>query len=361
MIYSIQERVEIVKLYYQNGSIARATARLFNALHQDKNINDKYVAKLIRKFEETGSVSNIRRNRNQENRPVRNEAAEIAVLGHVALDNTQSTRGLATSSGFTRSTVQRILKHNKFHPYKIKLVHELHEDDFDRRLEFCELMSHRLINNANLLFNICFSDECTFYLHGAVNRHNCRYWSDSNPHLFREVHSQYPEKINVWAGIFGNHIVGPFFIAGNLRGDMYLDMLENTIEPRITEIIENDVNYSENDIHFQQDGAPPHYVAPVRQFLDTHFPNQWIGRRGPIEWPPRSPDLSPLDYFLWGHLKSKVFSTKPNSIQDLQERITTECRKITADILENVRNRFEQNLYYCMEVNGHHFQHLLPH
>ena len=63
----------------------------------------------------------------------------------------------------------------------------------------------------------------------------------------------------------------------------------------ITEIVENDLTYSEGITFFQQDGVPPHYDAQVRQFLDQRFHNHWIGRRGPIEWPARSPDLSPLD------------------------------------------------------------------
>ncbi|KAG8289720.1 hypothetical protein J6590_098624, partial [Homalodisca vitripennis] len=46
-----------------------------------------------------------------------------------------------------------------------------------------------------------------------------------------------------------------------------------------------------------QDGAPPHYGLHVREYLNNIFPNRLIGRRGSIEWPPRSPDLSPLDYF----------------------------------------------------------------
>uniref|UniRef100_A0AAX7UMF9 Uncharacterized protein n=1 Tax=Astatotilapia calliptera TaxID=8154 RepID=A0AAX7UMF9_ASTCA len=49
---------------------------------------------------------------------------------------------------------------------------------------------------------------------------------------------------------------------------------------------------------FQQDGAPPHYGCQVRAFLDEQFPGKWIGRRGPVEWPPRSPDLTPLDFYL---------------------------------------------------------------
>ena len=51
---------------------------------------------------------------------------------------------------------------------------------------------------------------------------------------------------------------------------------------------------------FMQDGAPPHFSFFVTDVLNERFPVAWIGRNGPILWPPRSPDLSPLDFFLWG-------------------------------------------------------------
>ena len=292
-------------------------------------------------------------------RPVRNEAVEVAVLGEVSMNPTLSTRKMSEVTGISRTSIQRILKHYKWHPYKIQLLHELNEDDHDRRLQFCEIMSQLILNHPNYLLNICFSDECSFFVNGTVNRHNCRYWSDTNPRIYHEVHTQNPQKLNVWAGIFGDHIIGPFFLPGNLNGDTYLDLLENTIIPALIEIMENDQRYQEENAIFQQDGAPPHYALPVRQFLDETFPDRWIGRRGPIEWPARSPDLSPLDFFLWGHLKSKIYATQPESLQDLRNRITHECQQITPDILRNVREHFEQLLYYCMEVNGGHFQHLI--
>ena len=51
-------------------------------------------------------------------------------------------------------------------------------------------------------------------------------------------------------------------------------------------------------IIFQQDGEPPHWGSDVRRFLDATFPNRWIGRDGPTPWPPRSPDITPHDFFL---------------------------------------------------------------
>lgn len=177
--------------------------------HENSNVHRKYVLELVAKFRETGSVAN--KKRNIEN-PIRNEAIEVGVLGQVYVDPTLSTRKLETVCGVSRRTVQRILKAHSFHPYKIHLVQELNEDDFDWRLQFCEDMSERIINDEHFLFNTCFSDECSFFLNGVVNRHNCRYWSDSNPRIYHEVHTQQPQKLNVWAGIFGAHLVGPFFL-----------------------------------------------------------------------------------------------------------------------------------------------------
>lgn len=353
MVYTIAERVELVSIYFRNNDCARQTARQFNERHHDKNVSHTYVRQLMDKFMETGTVQNHKDN---PVRVVRNEGMQVAVLGHITMDNTLSTRQLAEVSGVSRTSVRRILKAHKFYPYKIQLLHELNEDDYDRRLQFVEEMSERCIGNPNFMYNICFSDECSFFLNGLVNRHNCRYWSDSNQHLFRQSHTQHPEKLNVWAGILGNNLIGPFFFEGNLTGEMYLTLLQDNIVPRIREVIAEDNNLAQHEVFFQQDGAPAHYAAPVRQFLSENFRGHWIGRRGSIEWPARSPDLSSLDFFLWGHLKSTVYKTQPASLQVLQERITVECQRITADMLQNVREEIENRFYYCMDVNGGHFE-----
>jgi hypothetical protein len=73
----------------------------------------------------------------------------------------------------------------------------------------------------------------------------------------------------------------------------------------------------------------------------------------------RSPDLTPMDYFLWGYPKSKVYDTKPENLEDLRQRIVNEVRRITAEIIENVQNEFYYRLGYCQDVQGQHFEHLL--
>jgi len=53
-----------------------------------------------------------------------------------------------------------------------------------------------------------------------------------------------------------------------------------------------------------QDGVPPHFSCFVTDVLNERFPDAWIRRDGPIPWPPRSPDLSPLDFSPGGTLRT---------------------------------------------------------
>lgn len=55
----------------------------------------------------------------------------------------------------------------------------------------------------------------------------------------------------------------------------------------------------------QEDRSLPHNGRIVTEILNRTFANQWIGFRGFVNWSPRSPDLNPLDYFLWGYVKNR--------------------------------------------------------
>jgi len=333
----------------------RNVVDLFNRTFRNEGarISKGTVSKTVRRFEQMGSV----RNRPTTGRPstATTEEKSLDVLQSFVENPHETLRSVALQHEIDPKSVHKILKVNKFHPYKIKLVQELNDDDPDRRVEFCETMMEMISQNPRFLENTVFSDEASFELNGNVNRHNCRYWSDTNPHWMRESHTQYPQKLNVWAGILGDTIIGPFFIEGNLNAQRYLQMLENQIVPAIQALREDDFE----DIWFQQDGAPPHYGIDVRRFLDQTFNERWIGRRGTIEWAPRSPDLAPLDYFLWGYLKDRVYKTNPQNLDELRHRIVQEVALIPRDVIRNAVQSFYNRISYCQEVNGEQFEHLL--
>ena len=103
-------------------------------------------------------------------------------------------------------------------------------------------------------------------------------------------------------------------------------------------------------IIFQQDGAPPNYERNVRKFLDDVFPNRWIGRCGPMTWASRSPDLTPLDFFVWGFLKNEVYKGKITDLDDLQK---INCiKKINLDMCTNAVQSFRDRLLLCIENDG---------
>ena len=92
--------------------------------------------------------------------------------------------------------------------------------------------------------------------------------------------------------------------------------------------------------------------------LNEVFPNRWIGRGGPISWPPRSPDITPLDYFLWGYVKSKVYSSPAENVRELKERIQTAISSISAELLARVWKNLEIRLRTLKENCGGHIENL---
>lgn len=349
-----RERIEILMMigYGDRKRTFDEVRYLFNNKYPERPpIAKSTVCKILQKFNETGEVKDAPRS--GRSRTATNNEKSLEILLDIQENPKTSTFQLAQNHNISRSSVQTILHKQKYHPYKIQLVQELLEDDFDRRLEFCERITNEIEMNEHFLDFVVFSDEATFCLNGSVNRHNSRYWADSNPYWMEETHTQYPEKINVWAGITVNHLIGPFFIEGTLTGRKYLELLQDHIIPSIRNFFPN------GDIYFQQDGAPPHYTRAVRELLNNTFPGRWIGRRGGIEWPSRSPDLSPLDFFLWGYLKNRVYINRPLTREDLKIRIQYEMQAIPVNYLQRSFKNFEQRLYYCQEVNGNHFEHLI--
>ena len=82
--------------------------------------------------------------------------------------------------------------------------------------------------------------------------------------------------------------------------------------------------YSKSNFHelfFQQDGEPPHFALRVRDYLNEVFPQRWFGKRGSIKWSPRSPDPTPMDFFLGGVIKNKVYEKNPKTINELKDYI----------------------------------------
>jgi hypothetical protein len=111
---------------------------------------------------------------------------------------------------------------------------------------------------------------------------------------------------------------------------------------------------------FMHNGAPPHFHRNARQHLNqTTFGEEWVGRGGPVNWPARSPDLNPLDFRLWGHLKTLVHSAPINELEVLQQRVENACQEIRVKPFGRVRASVRRRAESRVATYGNHAQHLL--
>jgi hypothetical protein len=195
------------------------------------------------------------------------------------------------------------------------------------------------------------TDEAGFTRNCVFNSRNTHIWSEENPHEIQERHFQQSCSLNVWVGIIENHLIGPYVLPRRLTVDGYLQFL-NEVLP---ELLEEGPLAIRREMWYLHDGGPPHYAGQVRTWMDISFPNRWIGRAGPILWPPRSPDLNPCDFFVWGHMKQLVYVTPVNSIEELQLRVQNAAQ----EILDLVRLSWVRRAEACIANGGRHFEQLL--
>lgn len=127
------------------------------------------------------------------------------------------------------------------------------------------------------------------------------------------------EKATVWCGFWSGRIIGPYFfqnetgIAITVNGERYRSMISNFLWPKLD-------NIDTEDMWFEQDGATCHTEHAAMDILRDRFEDIVILRNGDINWLPSQArcDLTPLDFFLWGYLKSQVYANKPQTIDALK-------------------------------------------
>ncbi|KZC13395.1 hypothetical protein WN55_06048 [Dufourea novaeangliae] len=90
------------------------------------------------------------------------------------------------------------------------------------------------------------------------------------------------------------------------------------------------------------------------QFLQRKFPGRVVSKNGDIDRPPRSPDLTPPDFFLWGYLKRKVYASKPQTIDELKANIRAEIIAIPPEMLETVMENAAKRAHFALANKGGH-------
>ncbi|GFV73779.1 putative DD41D transposase [Trichonephila clavipes] len=184
-----------------------------------------------------------------------------------------------------------------FEPKSTRLQAEALHFKYDQaRRRFVEWPQNEIVVVPDFHKRILFSDEAHFWLNFYVNKQNCHIWSEANPQVYVET-PLHPEKLTVWCVLWAGGIIGPYFFKNDeghnvtVNGDRYRALITNFFIPELN-------NHDVQELWFQQDGATCHTAHATIDLLKDTFGDRLISRFGPVNWPPKSCDLTPLDYFL---------------------------------------------------------------
>ena len=268
---------------------------------------------------------------------VRTPANITAVNNLLSEENERNPDDIGSSCrrndlNLSKSSFSRITKHDlKLHPYKLLRLQKVTPHHAFLRLKMGRILARK---TKAWFATLCVSDEAWFTLGGYVyNRKNTVIYSpvgEGTPDQWFSEASQAQEKVMVFCLLHGSgKKFGPFFHAAdeNINQHSYRDLLQRRVFPQMKQKLGQQLF---DQTVWQQDGAKPHQANMVMDWLDTIFGERMLAirsRRGD-SWAPSSPDLNPLDFFLWGYLKEKVYKPLPSNMMELKARIRRELRNL---------------------------------
>lgn len=350
--YTNEQRLQIIKIFYRYSESVTATLRALTPIFgRNSRPSRQAITSLVQKFESTYSLCDVAVSvRQRVGRSVENIAA---VQTSVANDPNQSIPRRSQELGIAQTTLWRILRKDLgLHPYKIKLTQELKPMDHLKRRTFSDWVLEKMRQDDEFHRKIIFSDEAHFWLNGFVNKQNMRYWSGENPHVLHES-PLHPQKITVWCGLHAGGVIGPYFFVDDndrhvtVNGQRYRAMITDYFWPELEDM-------DLDDMWFQQDGATSHTAHATIDLLKSKYGERVISRHGPVDWPPRSCDLTPLDYFLWGYVKSLVYANTPTTLEELRANIEREIAAVSAEMCGRVVENWVQRIDRCKRARGGH-------
>jgi transposase len=274
MAESMKEKVYCVLEHAKTSSVTIVQRHFWTKFAKEAPHRHN-IKRWVKQFEETGCLC---RGKSTGRPSVNNEVVENIRATYIRSLRKSMYRA-SRELNVPQATVWRVLrKCLQFKPYKFQMVQALKPTDRPKRRQFCVDLQERLEMDG-FKDRLVFTDEATFHLCGKI----------------------------------------------------YLDMLSKWLLPQLEEEVP--------DFILQQDSAPPHWNKHIRDHLNKQLQQRWIGRAGPNDvplmfWPPRSPDLTPCDFFFWWYVKEKVFVPPlPQNLQQLRQRIRDAVDSIDQDLL----------------------------
>lgn len=342
-----------VRLYYANNNSATEAIRAYRRETGAKSkLNEHQVRRLVEKLEQQGNI--LGRKSGSGNPTILRAGGDAIDQIDMARNDVQANHPYGMSSvraianhpdvSVSKSTVHRYLRDQlNLKPYRPLQVQELLPGDLEKRVEFAKRSLERFGRDMD---NILWTDESIFRLQPHVSSLQGSIWTDEKPNVLVEK-SLHPAQLHVWMGFSGKVKLEPYFFRGNVTAISYNEMLQTHCIPQLKQARKL------SSTTFQQDGAPPHIGNIVKETLRNSFGSRVISRHFDFPWPPRSPDLTPLDFFLWGYIKPLVYRQKVfQNLDDLEIAIREVIDDIPLEMLLNVAKTVPDRLERVIQSGG---------
>jgi len=354
MKWSLQDKILIVELFFREQSFVGAQ-RAYRRERRCKVAPPKgVIRRLVDRFRSRGSI--LAGHRGHRSRAVREHAVPL-VRKCVGDEISASVRRISRATHVPQTTVHRVLHADLgLYPYKLQVTQRLYRGDKAKRWQFCKWLLETCDKDSAFLTSLLMSDEAKFSLNGMVNKQNCRIWSSEQPHVMQQA-VLYPPTITVWCAVSAGCVIGPFFFEEEgepvtVTGVRYRSMITEFLLPELRRR-----RIPKSRVWMQQDGATPHVAKASIALLLDHFPGKLISKGAAVSWPPRSPDLTAPDFFLWGLLKEKVYATPVPDIRALKAKICNAVKQIPRSTLTQVfRESLTARCHECVRRHGSHLE-----
>ena len=259
----------------------------------------------------------------------------------------QAGRELGMSMSKVWNILRNKLKWKAFRQHRSQVLSDQHKV---KRLSACKWFVNMGVEFCQ--DKVIYGDEKYFVLKQGPNRQNDRYWAPVNPHELVETKDQGGKKAMCWVGLVEGKVIGPVWFEGNMNGEVYkvgvLDHVWNKVKGQATR----------KGYYFMQDGASSHTTNANLEFLLSKFQGRVISNKTNIIWPPKSPDMNPLDFFLWGHSMSHIYRCQPRTLTDLKDMVGDFCQELDPDLVKKVCRSVFTRAKICIQQKGGHFEHI---
>ena len=260
----------------------------------------------------------------------------------------QAVQEMNLSFGTIWRILRKVLKWKAYRPH---LVQVLSPANMESRVAAC---SFWLSFEEEWFERVLWSDEKWFVLQNSPNKQTNRFWAPLNPHDVIQCKKAHGKKAMCWVGIVDGRCLPVVWFEGSVDSKVYLEkVLQGAVWPSVKGVA------TRKQLWFQQDGASCHVTKECLDFIKSKFGDRVISRSTDHHWPPYSPDLSPLDFSLWGQALAHVVRCKPKTIDELKIIVNDFTVNLGEEKIRSMARHTRKRAELCCQVRGGHFEHLL--